>query len=179
MSDEEKGPHDHQTQDQDEKNALELMESSASPSEQKDEAVSPEESEQQENTVNTPNSKISDQISMTSTLPNEPAKVNTSGSKEPESPQSAHDVKWIDWQDSKVPVVTQNENGPCPLVAIANVLFLRKVLTLNSNSKVIAASQLMDMIGNAIIERVPEVRVHSQCVFLMFTIQICLGQHYS
>ncbi|CAG0889029.1 unnamed protein product [Darwinula stevensoni] len=157
MSDEEKGPHDHQTQDQAEKNAPELIESSGSQSkEEGGAAVSPDDSEQQGNAVKTPNAKISDQMTLTSTVSCEPAKVNSSIPKEPGSPQSAHDVKWIDWQDSKVPVVTQNENGPCPLVAIANVLFLWKVLTLNSNSKVIAASQLMDMIGNAIIERVPE-----------------------
>ncbi|KAI9281060.1 hypothetical protein BY458DRAFT_544415 [Sporodiniella umbellata] len=34
-------------------------------------------------------------------------------------------VKTIEWNGKKVNIITQNENGPCPLVAICNVLFLR------------------------------------------------------
>lgn len=39
-----------------------------------------------------------------------------------------HHVKWIAYADAstpKTPIVTQNENGPCPLLAIVNVLLLR------------------------------------------------------
>uniref|UniRef100_A0A3B3R350 Ubiquitin carboxyl-terminal hydrolase n=1 Tax=Paramormyrops kingsleyae TaxID=1676925 RepID=A0A3B3R350_9TELE len=34
-------------------------------------------------------------------------------------------VKWIDWKGKRTPIVTQSENGPCPLLAIMNILFLR------------------------------------------------------
>lgn len=34
-------------------------------------------------------------------------------------------VKWITWKEKKTPIVTQSENGPCPLLAIMNTLFLR------------------------------------------------------
>ncbi|NXH49111.1 MINY1 hydrolase, partial [Dicaeum eximium] len=34
-------------------------------------------------------------------------------------------VKWIRWRGERTPVVTQSENGPCPLLAIMNVLLLR------------------------------------------------------
>lgn len=34
-------------------------------------------------------------------------------------------VKWIVWKDKKTPIITQSENGPCPLLAIMNILFLR------------------------------------------------------
>lgn len=40
-------------------------------------------------------------------------------------------VKWITWKEKKTPIITQSENGPCPLLAIMNTLFLRwKVKTL-------------------------------------------------
>lgn len=34
-------------------------------------------------------------------------------------------VKWITWKEKKTPIITQSENGPCPLLAIMNILFLR------------------------------------------------------
>lgn len=34
-------------------------------------------------------------------------------------------VKWIDWKGKRTPIVTQSQNGPCPLLAIMNILFLR------------------------------------------------------
>ncbi|KAI9548438.1 hypothetical protein NQZ68_007294, partial [Dissostichus eleginoides] len=34
-------------------------------------------------------------------------------------------VKWISWKEKKTPIITQSENGPCPLLAIMNTLFLR------------------------------------------------------
>ncbi|NXI16745.1 MINY1 hydrolase, partial [Irena cyanogastra] len=34
-------------------------------------------------------------------------------------------VKWIRWKGERTPVVTQSENGPCPLLAIINVLLLQ------------------------------------------------------
>lgn len=34
-------------------------------------------------------------------------------------------VKWIPWKGERTPVITQSANGPCPLLAIMNVLFLQ------------------------------------------------------
>lgn len=34
-------------------------------------------------------------------------------------------VKWITWKEKKTPIITQSENGPCPLLGIMNTLFLR------------------------------------------------------
>lgn len=38
--------------------------------------------------------------------------------------QSIYHIKWIRWKEENTPVITQNENGPCPLLAIMNVLLL-------------------------------------------------------
>lgn len=45
-------------------------------------------------------------------------------------------VKWITWKEKKTPIITQSENGPCPLLAIMNTLFLRwKVKTDDTATK--------------------------------------------
>ena len=33
-----------------------------------------------------------------------------------------HQLKWIPWKKDLVPIVTQNENDPCPLLSLCNVL---------------------------------------------------------
>uniref|UniRef100_A0A673MTR4 Ubiquitin carboxyl-terminal hydrolase n=1 Tax=Sinocyclocheilus rhinocerous TaxID=307959 RepID=A0A673MTR4_9TELE len=38
--------------------------------------------------------------------------------------QSLYHIKWIKWKEENTPIITQNENGPCPLLAIMNVLLL-------------------------------------------------------
>lgn len=43
---------------------------------------------------------------------------------------SSYKLKGITFFGRKVPVVVQNENGPCPLLAIANILLLRNVISL-------------------------------------------------
>lgn len=57
-----------------------------------------------------------------STPPSVPPSVPTSA---PPSVQEHYYVKWITWKGEKTPIITQSENGPCPLLAIMNILFLR------------------------------------------------------
>jgi hypothetical protein len=66
-------------------------------------------------------------------------------------------LKWIMWHDKKTPIVTQNENGPCPLIAISNILLLRGKIILSSAMEIITAKQLMDYIGHMILQNVPKV----------------------
>lgn len=47
-----------------------------------------------------------------------------SASKERFPGQSVYHIKWVRWKAENTPVITQNENGPCPLLAIMNVLLL-------------------------------------------------------
>uniref|UniRef100_A0A8B9DQR0 Ubiquitin carboxyl-terminal hydrolase n=1 Tax=Anser cygnoides TaxID=8845 RepID=A0A8B9DQR0_ANSCY len=47
-----------------------------------------------------------------------------SSSKERFPGQSVYHIKWVRWKEENTPVITQNENGPCPLLAIMNVLLL-------------------------------------------------------
>lgn len=43
-------------------------------------------------------------------------------------------LKRIDFFGRKVPVALQNENGPCPLLAIANILLLKKQIQLSEHA---------------------------------------------
>lgn len=40
-------------------------------------------------------------------------------------PPDFYCVKWITWKGERTPVIMQSENGPCPLLAIMNILFLQ------------------------------------------------------
>ena len=55
-----------------------------------------------------------------------PATGGATAALEPEPAAPAYYfVKWITWKEKKTPIITQSENGPCPLLAIMNTLFLR------------------------------------------------------
>lgn len=55
-------------------------------------------------------------------LPAEPPQTQTP-SREAEA--DFYCVKWITWKGERTPVIMQSENGPCPLLAIMNILFLQ------------------------------------------------------
>ncbi|VDM29797.1 unnamed protein product [Toxocara canis] len=46
-------------------------------------------------------------------------------SQETDSLPNVYRVKWINFDGVMYGIVTQNENGPCPLVAVVNVLLLK------------------------------------------------------
>lgn len=50
--------------------------------------------------------------------------TKTSCAKDRAAGQSVYHIKWIKWREENTPIITQNENGPCPLLAIMNVLLL-------------------------------------------------------
>lgn len=50
--------------------------------------------------------------------------TKTACAKDRVAGQSIYHIKWIKWREENTPIITQNENGPCPLLAIMNVLLL-------------------------------------------------------
>ncbi|NXU39518.1 MINY1 hydrolase, partial [Drymodes brunneopygia] len=78
-------------------------------------------------------------------------------------------VKWIRWKGERTPVVTQSENGPCPLLAIINILLLQWKASggrrgsgggalgvkLPPQKEVITAEELMAHLGNCILATQP------------------------
>ena len=48
----------------------------------------------------------------------------------PDEGEPGYNVKYITYLGRRTPIVLQDENGPCPLIAIANVLLLRGQVSL-------------------------------------------------
>ncbi|KAM4747575.1 ubiquitin carboxyl-terminal hydrolase MINDY-2 [Rhinophrynus dorsalis] len=70
--------------------------------------------------------------------------------------QSVYHIKWIRWKEQSTPIVTQNENGPCPLLAIMNVLLLAWKVKLPPMMEIITAEQLMEYLGDYILDVKPK-----------------------
>ncbi|KAM4037115.1 ubiquitin carboxyl-terminal hydrolase MINDY-2 [Anomaloglossus baeobatrachus] len=70
--------------------------------------------------------------------------------------QPVYHIKWIRWKEQSTPIVTQNENGPCPLLAIINVLLLAWKVKLPPMMEIITAEQLMEYLGDYILEAKPK-----------------------
>ncbi|NXX83945.1 MINY1 hydrolase, partial [Urocolius indicus] len=71
-------------------------------------------------------------------------------------------VKWISWKGERTPVIMQSENGPCPLLAIMNILFLQWKATawclqvkLPPHKEVVTAEELMAHLGDCILGTQP------------------------
>ena len=60
---------------------------------------------------------------------------------------NVYHVKWIGWNSNKTPIVTQNSNGPCPMLAIANVLLLRGKMSLPDGCEIVSSEQLLETLG--------------------------------
>ncbi|NWW33432.1 MINY1 hydrolase, partial [Panurus biarmicus] len=86
--------------------------------------------------------------------------------------QDFYCVKWISWKGERTPVITQSENGPCPLLAIINILLLQwkasglggcsgeassgcSQVKLPPQKEVITAEELMAHLGNCILATQP------------------------
>ncbi|XP_008982564.3 ubiquitin carboxyl-terminal hydrolase MINDY-1 isoform X10 [Callithrix jacchus] len=60
-------------------------------------------------------------------------------------------VKWIPWKGERTPIITQSTNGPCPLLAIMNILFLQWKVKLPPQKEVITSDELMAHLGNCLL----------------------------
>ena len=73
--------------------------------------------------------------------------ASTESSNESSEMDNIYHVKWISWNSNKIPIVTQNSNGPCPMLAIANVLLLRGKMKLQDGCEMISSEQLLEHLG--------------------------------
>ncbi|XP_072702897.1 ubiquitin carboxyl-terminal hydrolase MINDY-1 [Ciconia boyciana] len=85
-------------------------------------------------------------------LPAEPPRARTP-SREAEA--DFYCVKWITWKGERTPVIMQSENGPCPLLAIMNILFLQWKVKLPPQKEVITSEELMAHLGDCILSTQP------------------------
>lgn len=61
-------------------------------------------------------------------------------------------LKNIEFQGKTIPILCQNENGPCPLLAISNVLLLQSKIKIHPDLGSIELQHLMQIVANFIIE---------------------------
>ncbi|NWH43538.1 MINY1 hydrolase, partial [Fregata magnificens] len=88
-------------------------------------------------------------------LPAEPPRARTPSR---EAKADFYCVKWITWKGERTPVITQSENGPCPLLAIMNILFLQwkaSGVKLPPQKEVVTAEELMAHLGDCILSTQP------------------------
>ncbi|NXS54314.1 MINY1 hydrolase, partial [Brachypteracias leptosomus] len=91
-----------------------------------------------------------------------PSPVEPPQTRSPGREADFYCVKWITWKGERTPVITQSENGPCPLLAIMNILFLQWKATsrclqvkLPPQKEVITAEELMAHLGDCILATQP------------------------
>ncbi|GMH37565.1 hypothetical protein BSKO_05438 [Bryopsis sp. KO-2023] len=65
---------------------------------------------------------------------------------------TSYRLKRISFHGREVPIVLQNENGPCPLLAIANILLLRGAITLSANAPDVSLERLMQMVAEYLLD---------------------------
>uniref|UniRef100_A0A3Q0QX64 Ubiquitin carboxyl-terminal hydrolase n=1 Tax=Amphilophus citrinellus TaxID=61819 RepID=A0A3Q0QX64_AMPCI len=82
--------------------------------------------------------------------------TKSSCAKDRAAGQSIYHIKWIKWREENTPIITQNENGPCPLLAIMNVLLLAWKVKMPPMMEIITAEQLMEYLGDYILETKPK-----------------------
>lgn len=92
-----------------------------------------------------------------------------------EAKTSIYQVKWTRFGNKNVPIITQNENGPCPLLAIANCLTLRHQLKLQPGTDFVLAEQLVQLVCELLLENIPRVRmcfISSVCFACTFVLRM-------
>ena len=80
---------------------------------------------------------------------------------------ASYRLKCIHHHERDSPVLMQNENGPCPLLAIANVLLLRGELWVHPDRGSISFNELGGLLGELMLEKnalshLPDVSANQQ-----------------
>jgi len=68
-----------------------------------------------------------------------------------EPPEVMHRTRAVDFLGRRTPIVYQNDNGPCPLLAICNVLLLKNVISLNPDASEVSQQKLLSLVAERLI----------------------------
>ncbi|KAL0907867.1 hypothetical protein M5K25_022316 [Dendrobium thyrsiflorum] len=71
---------------------------------------------------------------------------------EPEDDDVAYKTKVVQFLGRPTPIVLQNDNGPCPLLAICNVLLLRNSINLNLDAPEVPLQKLLSLVAEKLID---------------------------
>eukprot|EP00286_Rhodomonas_abbreviata_P000420 CAMPEP_0181291282 /NCGR_PEP_ID=MMETSP1101-20121128/1882_1 /TAXON_ID=46948 /ORGANISM="Rhodomonas abbreviata, Strain Caron Lab Isolate" /LENGTH=197 /DNA_ID=CAMNT_0023395659 /DNA_START=214 /DNA_END=804 /DNA_ORIENTATION=- len=61
-------------------------------------------------------------------------------------------IKTVTYNNKRVPILMQNENGPCPLLAISNILLLQQKIHIHHDLAYINFRQLIQIVGDYLVE---------------------------
>ena len=100
---------------------------------------------------------LATEIISTATTSVEGATASPENLQEKSPLQSVYHIKWVRFKESLYPVVTQNENGPCPLLAIVNMLILQGKVKMPAMVEMVTSGQLMEYLADCIFEHAPKV----------------------
>jgi len=64
-------------------------------------------------------------------------------------------IKAVQYKGKNLPILMQNLNGPCPLLAIANVLLLQQKIHIHSDLAFIDFGQVIQLVGDYLVESNP------------------------
>ncbi|KAJ6393770.1 hypothetical protein OIU77_023078 [Salix suchowensis] len=69
-----------------------------------------------------------------------------------EEKECLHKTKMIQFLGRTTPIVLQNDNGPCPLLAICNVLLLKNNLNLSPDCAEVSQEKLLSLVAERLID---------------------------
>uniref|UniRef100_M1C2T5 MINDY deubiquitinase domain-containing protein n=1 Tax=Solanum tuberosum TaxID=4113 RepID=M1C2T5_SOLTU len=72
--------------------------------------------------------------------------------EEPETKEMVHKTKVIQFLGRTTPIILQNDNGPCPLLAICNVLLLKNNLSLSPDIPEVSQEKLLSLVAERLID---------------------------
>ncbi|KAI3756253.1 hypothetical protein L1987_56072 [Smallanthus sonchifolius] len=72
--------------------------------------------------------------------------------KTPTVKEMMHKTKIIQFFGRTTPIVLQNDNGPCPLLAICNILLLRNNLSLSSDVAEVSQEKLLSLVAERLLD---------------------------
>ncbi|KAK4365299.1 hypothetical protein RND71_016657 [Anisodus tanguticus] len=73
-------------------------------------------------------------------------------SPQSETKEMAHKTKVIQFLGRTTPIILQNDNGPCPLLAICNVLLLKNNLNLSPDITEVSQEKLLSLLAERLID---------------------------
>ncbi|KAJ4871397.1 hypothetical protein Rs2_46970 [Raphanus sativus] len=81
-----------------------------------------------------------------------PAKTKRTNQKEEDRKKVTYKTKEIKYLNRKKLIILQNENGPCPLIAICNVLLLRNRMDLYPDRFQVSQERLLNLVANILFD---------------------------
>ncbi|KAL8064317.1 hypothetical protein ABFX02_01G081900 [Erythranthe guttata] len=95
----------------------------------------------------------SSESTSTATVPPSPARLEAERVKREKGVK--HSIKFVQYLGRTTPIVLQNDNGPCPLIAICNALSLKNSLGSGLNNPEVSQEQLLSLVYDRMMHSKP------------------------